>query len=163
MRTMTMTNTSGGLVEIVSLGLTGPAVADFTITSDSGESTLGVNDTRAVTVTYNPSLVGRSGAALMLTTDVDLHPSGVGLGGRGVDTAFVSPGRVFTLIGNHGVMEVPSQFGTNYSLARTTDVTNQTPPLLFTVPGNGQTLYLTDPDVLPAFTRAFYRVRAQRN
>ena len=163
MRTITITNTSGGLVEIVSLGLTGPAVADFTITSDSGESTLGVNDLRTVIVTYNPSLVGRSGAAFMLTTDVDLHPSGVGLGGRGVDTAFVSPGRVFTLIGNHGVMEVPSQFGTNYSLARTTDVTNQTPPVLFTVPGNGQTLYLTDPDVLPAFTRAFYRVRAKRN
>jgi hypothetical protein len=163
MRSITFTNNSAGLVNITSLGLSGPAAAEFMITSDSGESTLGIGDSRVVTVTYDPSVVGRAGAALTLQTDVDPHSFGVGLAGRGVNSPFVAPIRDFSLVGKHVVAKVQSQFGTDYSLTLDQDLTNPTPPILFTVPGNGQSLYLVDPDALDTFNRAFYRVRAERN
>ncbi|MFP6896640.1 MAG: choice-of-anchor D domain-containing protein [Roseibacillus sp.] len=163
MRSITFTNNSAGLVNITSLGLSGPAAAEFMITSDSGESTLGIGDSRVVTVTYDPSVVGRAGAALTLQTDVDPHSFGVGLAGRGVNSPFVAPIRDFSLVGKHVVAKVQSQFGTDYSLTLDQDLTNPTPPILFTVPGNGQSLYLVDPDAFDTFNRAFYRVRAERN
>ena len=85
----------------------------------------------------------------------------LGLVGRGVDDAFDVPEHTLHLIGNDVVLEVASQFGTNYTLIRDFDLSSAAP--LFTVPGTGQTLFLTDPNAANLFTRAFYRVEAMRN
>ena len=81
----------------------------------------------------------------------------------GVDHPFEDPVAVFRLAGKHGVMEVESQVGTNYSLVRDSDLATPPPAPLFTVPGTGQTLYLTDPQAYCFFSRAFYRVVAERD
>ncbi|NIP94995.1 MAG: hypothetical protein GWO24_16740, partial [Akkermansiaceae bacterium] len=86
-RKVVFTNQRGEPVTINSLVLTGPAAGDFAVSSDTGETVLGGGDFRIVTVAFSPSVVGRSGAALVLQTDVDPHPVAVGLAGLGVDTA----------------------------------------------------------------------------
>jgi hypothetical protein len=159
---VTLTNNGGAPVTITTLAINGPRTADFAITADTGELILAVGDSRTVTITYDPLLVGRSGAALIVVTDADAHPFGVGLSGRAVNDAFAAPARAFRLVGSHGVLEVRSQFGTDYTLTRDVDPGDPSPPELFTVPGNGQTLYLTDPGVLDLLARAFYRVRVNR-
>lgn len=161
LRTITFTNTSAGVVSVTSLDLAGPAAGDFSITSDTGETTLGIGEVRTATVTYDPLIVGRSGAALVVRTNVDPHPVALGLAGRGVDDAFVSPARIFTLVGKDAVMEIQSQFGTNYSLTRGS-LSDSAPPILFSIPGTGQTLYLVEPKVVDRIVPAFYRVRAER-
>jgi len=163
MRSVTFTNNGGSLVNIASLAVGGPTAADFAVTSDSGETTLGPGDSRAITVTFDPSFVGRFGGALVLATDSDPHPVALGLAGRGVDDAYAVPSQIFHLVGRHAVVEVQSRFGTDYGLTRTTDLGAPPAAPLFTVPGTGQTLYLTDPNALDAYPRAYYRLRVRRN
>lgn len=162
MRSLTFTNDGAEPVVIESLVLGGPSAGAFAIVSDTEEPALSPGEDRTVTVSFAPALVGRFGAALVLATDADAHPVAVGLAGRGVDDPYESPAHVFALVGRHAVMEVPSRFGTDYSLTRATEPGNPTPPRLFTVPGTGRTLYLTDPEVVDHLPRAFYRVLAER-
>ena len=144
------------------LVLAGPEAAAFAIISDTAEAVLNAGESRTVMVSFTPSGVGRFGAALVLTTEADAHPVAFGLAGRGVDAAYAPPLHTFTLAGPHAVMEVPSEFGTDYGLALTMDPGDPAPPVLFTVPGNGRTLYLVDPGVVDGMRRAFYRVRSER-
>lgn len=158
---ITWTNTSGGPVEITSLTLSGPAAAHFEITADSGQSTLAAGETRTLTLTYDPSVVERSGAAIVIQTNTDPHSTRLGLTGRGIETASTHPDIFLHIFAGTAFLEVPnSQFGTDYTLLRSPDLTNPAP--LLTLPGNGQTLYLTDPNALSSVTPAFYRVTAQR-
>lgn len=161
-RSVTLTNQSSGPVTISSLMLTGPAADDFEITSNDGPSVLGVSEERTVTIAFAPSGVGRWGAALAVETSVDTQPVSIGLAGWGVDDEFLSPDHGFSVVGKHAVMEIESRLGILYSLTRTPDLQDATPPPLFTVPGTGRTLYLLDRNILDLETSAFYRVRAER-
>ncbi|NNC87738.1 MAG: choice-of-anchor D domain-containing protein [Akkermansiaceae bacterium] len=159
-RNVTLTNQGSGAVQITNVFLAGPRAADYSITADSGETTLAAGASRVVTVTFDPQLVARSGAALRVYTNADPHPVGVGLRGRGVDGSLVAPEIDIYLLGSDAVVELPSQFGTNYTLARDADPSGWQP--LFTVPGNGQRLFLTDRMATELRAGAIYRVAAGR-
>jgi hypothetical protein len=160
-RTLTITNTSAAPVVITGLAIAGPAASHFAITADTGETSLGIGGVRTLTITYDPAFTGRSGAAVVIQTDSDSHSIGFGLSGRAVDTGLAVPALLFRLDGNDALFEIPeSQFGTDYTLLR--DPTLGSPTPLLTIPGNGRTVYLSDPDALDVFSAAFYRVTAQR-
>ena len=150
--------------------ITGDGIADLAVGADEV-------DANGKSVTHNqgavfvirggphllqsPTIVGRSGAAVVIQTNTDLHSIRQGLAGRGIETAFTHPDISLHIFEGAAFLEVPnSQFGTNYTLLRSPDLTNPTP--LLTLPGNGQTLYLTDPDALSTVAPAFCRVTAQR-
>ncbi|MEM7145895.1 MAG: hypothetical protein AAF591_12230 [Verrucomicrobiota bacterium] len=83
--TVTITNTSGGTVMIQSLGLDGPQTGPYSVSSDTGETSLGPGGTRTVMIDFLPTATGWFGAALVVTTDVDEYRSGVGLKGAGIE------------------------------------------------------------------------------
>lgn len=159
---ITMTNSGLEAVTILALGLTGPNSNHFSILSDSGQSALSPGESRILTVSYLPPQVGRSAAAISVHTTRDLHPVGVALAGRGVNDTSLVPGTEIRRVGRHAVLELESQFGTDYVLTRSENLMDAPTAELFRVQGTGRILYLTDQGALDRSVRAFYRVRVER-
>ncbi len=161
-RFITITNGSENLVTIASLELVGSSSIEFAITSDTAETSLDAGATRTIAITYDPSIAGRSGAGLVLETNVDPHPVGLGLSGLAVEESLISPALKFRLVDGQAMMEVKTQLGANYTLIRDAELSGRllsTP--LITVPGTGGTIYLEDSE--PIEPDIYYQVKASRD
>ena len=145
------------------MAMVGPAAADFSIVSDSGESLLEVGAARTLQVRFTPQGGRQFGAALQIRTDVDAHPVAVGMIGQATEEPLVSPAANFFRVRSHAVLAIPSQLGTKYSLLRSADLRGAFSQSLFTVQGTGAMLYLTDPEAFAERESSFYRVRASRD
>ena len=162
-RPLELTNLGNAPLTIVSLSVGGPAAAEFTVASDTGESILGPQESRRLTVRFHPARVGCAGGALLVSTDTDLHAVAIGLAGRGVEELFRTSVPAFSLELGHAVMALQSDFGTDYTLLRSGSLGPPEWKKLFSIPGNGKRLYLVDPGVVGRVAGGYYRVRVDRD
>jgi hypothetical protein len=154
---VTITNSSGGTVQILSLGLTGPQGAPFSIASDTGETSLAPGKWRTVGLNFLPATTGWYGAGLVVTTDVDPYRSGVGLKGAGVDGDLVLELKEFSRVGGETRFLIKTQPGYVYDLLRDIVI----PPLGVEesmIPGTGSLVPVIDGGPLPS-SHAIYQVR----
>ncbi len=150
-------NTSDGAVNITSLGLAGPEMAAFSITSDTGQTNLPAGQSRTVEMVFDPSAVGAHGAALTVTNDVDVHQAGIGLRARGIDTSIDPTIVEFLRFGNDVCLRFTSQAGYVYELRRSTDLIIWA-TILSGIVGTGGVVPVFDSSP-PVGPKQFYQVR----
>ncbi|MGH9374546.1 MAG: choice-of-anchor D domain-containing protein, partial [Terriglobia bacterium] len=85
-KTVTLTNTSGGALNSLSIGFTGTNKSDFSQTNTCGSS-LAVNANCAINVTFTPGGVGARSASLTLSGSATIVPSSISLTGTGIGPA----------------------------------------------------------------------------
>jgi hypothetical protein len=151
---ISITNTSGQTVDILSLAVEGPEMAAYSIISDSGETSLDPGQSRTVTILFNPATAGVKGAALSVITDADEHKSAIGLHGAGIDPA-INPSPTLSRPGSAAHVEFASQAGATYELRRSSDLVNWF-TLEEKIPGTGGVVRLSDPE--NPQPQAFYQV-----
>jgi hypothetical protein len=89
-KTVTVTNTGTGLMNISSIAVTGANPDDFTQTSTCGP-TLDVNASCAITVAFTPIALGARTAAITLTDDAVKSPQTFTVSGTGTTAITYSP------------------------------------------------------------------------
>ncbi|MFV1996159.1 MAG: choice-of-anchor D domain-containing protein, partial [Verrucomicrobiales bacterium] len=119
---ITVSNVSGAVVSISSLGITGPAAASFSVVSGGSLSSLAAGESQVVRVRFTPAVTGCFGAALSMSTGPLDHPEGVGLRGTGIDASLAPRIVQFARLGADAVIRFRSQKGYIYRLRRSPDM-----------------------------------------
>jgi hypothetical protein len=104
-RKVTLTNQTGGTISIASIAITGTNASDFLNTTTTCSSTLAVNQSCIVNVTFTPGALGPRSATLLITDDAGNSPQQVTLSGTGVPQVSVAPAAVTfaaTFVGSTG-------------------------------------------------------------
>ncbi len=161
-QSIALMNTSSESLTISGLTLVGPQSSYFSITQDSGETTLNAGAERVLEVAFDPDWKGRYGAALQVSIDSAPHATRFGMSGSGVDVNLIQPKTKIRVTGNTTIIEALSQFGAKYSLRKANDLPSDFEEPIRTQSGTGDWIYFVESIDLEAFEQGFYQTAAQR-
>jgi len=161
-KTAVIRNTQSETLSINAISVVGPQASDFSISQDSGETTLAPGEDRILEILFAPSHGGRFGAALQVQTDTDPQAVRFGLRGKGVGGILQSPEIRVSSSENLLVFALTSRLGASYSLSESSELGGAFNESSDTVEGTGSTLYFTLPFESGSDSPVFFQARAQR-
>lgn len=90
-KSVTLTNTGTGLIDISSIAITGGNPNDFFLSGSSCGATLDINASCTVNITFVPAALGKRAASLSITDDAAKSPQAVTLSGSGTTAISYTP------------------------------------------------------------------------
>ncbi len=161
-QSLILQNTGSESLTISGLTLVGPQSNYFSITQDSGETSLGAGAERVLEIVFEPEWKGRYGAALRVSIDSAHHASRFGMSGSGVEDNLIQPKTRIRVTGNTTIIEALSQFGAKYSLRKANDLRSGYEESINKQLGTGNWIYFIETIDPKAFEQSFYQTAAQR-